>query len=177
MGALRTGTAARVVTRRTYATGATGPKSGSDLPWLLASATFTIPAAYYLYKSGPPETEHGGGPHRPVVSDHGTVPSDEKEDDVAEKAQEDAAPAEQAAEQPADTAEEGEKPSEYDPGKAQRAPKGPGEFSGATSAKQQGVSNTETKHPELDAPGKSVKGEGETESAKLKGTVSTERPQ
>lgn len=62
-------------------------------------------------------------------------------------------------------------------GKAQRAPKGPGEFSGATSAKQQGVSNTETKHPELDAPGKSVKGEGETESAKLKGTVSTERPQ
>lgn len=62
-------------------------------------------------------------------------------------------------------------------GKAQRAPRGPGEYSGATSAKQQGLSNTETKHPELDVPGKSVKGEGETESSKLKGTVSTERPQ
>lgn len=81
---------------------------------LLASATVTIPALYYLYNSGPPETKHGGGPHRPVVGDHGAAPSDENGEDLAEKAQKEAAPAKQAAGQQADTAAEGEKPSDFD---------------------------------------------------------------
>lgn len=45
------------------------------------------------------------------------------------------------------------------------------------SAKQEGVSNTDTSNPLVNEEGKSVKGEGETDSVKLKGTVSPEREQ
>lgn len=45
------------------------------------------------------------------------------------------------------------------------------------SAKQKGLSNADTMHPYANEPGKSQKGEGETETAKLKGTVRTDRPQ
>lgn len=44
------------------------------------------------------------------------------------------------------------------------------------SSKQHGVSNTETKHPWLETPGKSEKAEGFTETAKLQGTLSPKRP-
>lgn len=47
----------------------------------------------------------------------------------------------------------------------------------STSAKQEGVSNTNTMHPYINEEGKSQKGEGETETVKLKGTVKPERPQ
>ncbi|KAL5385162.1 hypothetical protein DPSP01_004972 [Paraphaeosphaeria sporulosa] len=47
-----------------------------------------------------------------------------------------------------------------------------------TSGKQEGLSNADTKHTSAihDDPEKSKKGEGVAETAKLKGTVSTERP-
>lgn len=45
------------------------------------------------------------------------------------------------------------------------------------SAKQQGLSNADTMHPYANEPGTSQKGEGETDSGKLKGTVRTDRPQ
>lgn len=45
------------------------------------------------------------------------------------------------------------------------------------SGKQEGWSNATTDNPFINAPGKSVKGEGETETAKVKGTVSPQRPQ
>lgn len=47
------------------------------------------------------------------------------------------------------------------------------------SGKQEGLSNSDTKHTSAvhDDPEKSKKGEGVAETAKLKGTVSTERPQ
>ncbi|KAL4866703.1 hypothetical protein BDV12DRAFT_172504 [Aspergillus spectabilis] len=45
------------------------------------------------------------------------------------------------------------------------------------SGKQEGLSNATSDHPYINEPGKSVKGEGETETAKVKGTVSTKRPQ
>lgn len=44
------------------------------------------------------------------------------------------------------------------------------------SGKQKGLSNTTTDNPFINEPGKSKKG-GETERAKLKGTVAPERPQ
>lgn len=47
----------------------------------------------------------------------------------------------------------------------------------STSAKQEGVSNTNTMNPYINEEGKSQKGEGETETVKLKGTVKSERPQ
>jgi hypothetical protein len=47
------------------------------------------------------------------------------------------------------------------------------------SGKQQGLSNDDTGHstPVADNPNKSSKGEGVAETAKLKGTVDTNRPQ
>lgn len=47
-----------------------------------------------------------------------------------------------------------------------------------TSGKQQGISNDETHHTSQISkhPEKSKKGEGVAETAKLKGTVSTDRP-
>lgn len=48
---------------------------------------------------------------------------------------------------------------------------------GSISAKQEGLSNTDSKNPHIDEPGQSEKGEGETETAKVKGTVKPERPQ
>ena len=47
------------------------------------------------------------------------------------------------------------------------------------SGKQEGLSNTDTKHSEdiTTSSEKSTKGEGTVETAKLKGTVSPNRPQ
>ncbi|KAJ5179461.1 hypothetical protein N7492_002671 [Penicillium capsulatum] len=45
------------------------------------------------------------------------------------------------------------------------------------SFKQEGLSNADTMNPFVNEPGKSKKGEGETDSAKVKGTVKTTRPQ
>lgn len=45
------------------------------------------------------------------------------------------------------------------------------------SGKQEGLSNATTDNPYINEPGKSKKGEGETETAKVKGTVALERPQ
>ncbi|KAJ5738987.1 hypothetical protein N7533_011771 [Penicillium manginii] len=50
-------------------------------------------------------------------------------------------------------------------------------FHGSISSKQEGLSNTDTLNPHINEPGKSQKGEGEVETAKVKGTVSTNRPQ
>jgi hypothetical protein len=59
---------------------------------------------------------------------------------------------------------------------AHKTPDSPAAKSGAISAKQEGVSNTETKNPRIDEPGKSKKAEGYIESAKATGTVAPERP-
>ncbi|KAJ6104589.1 hypothetical protein N7523_010909 [Penicillium sp. IBT 18751x] len=48
---------------------------------------------------------------------------------------------------------------------------------GSMSFKQEGLSNTNTSNPHVNDPGLSQKGEGETETAKVKGTVQHDRPQ
>ncbi len=53
------------------------------------------------------------------------------------------------------------------------APTGPGSI----SQKQEGPSSADTMNPYVNEPGKSQKGEGETESAKVKGSVRPDRPQ
>ncbi|PVH99148.1 hypothetical protein DM02DRAFT_672879 [Periconia macrospinosa] len=65
-------------------------------------------------------------------------------------------------------------PDETDPPHPAKPPKSTNEMSG----KQEGFSNSDTKHtdPIDNQPGKSKKGEGFAESAKVKGTVSTDRP-
>ena len=52
-------------------------------------------------------------------------------------------------------------------------PNGPGSI----SAKQEGLSNADTMNPFVNEPGKSKKGEGETDSVKVKGTIGPDRPQ
>uniref|UniRef100_A0A093VGJ2 Uncharacterized protein n=1 Tax=Talaromyces marneffei PM1 TaxID=1077442 RepID=A0A093VGJ2_TALMA len=95
---------------------------------------------------GPEETAHGAGPQRPLV-----------------KGPEDGAKV------------SGEKQSERDPAHAIKPAEKIGEKSGTQTSKQQGLSNDDTMHPQLYTSGKSEKPEGVTETAKLKGTVSTDR--
>ncbi|KAL2871635.1 uncharacterized protein BJX67DRAFT_342736 [Aspergillus lucknowensis] len=64
-------------------------------------------------------------------------------------------------------------PSTHDQPASRKDPAG----TNTMSSKQEGLSNADTSNPYVNEPGKSVKGEGETESAKVKGTVSTKRPQ
>ncbi|KAJ5843836.1 uncharacterized protein N7525_001577 [Penicillium rubens] len=53
------------------------------------------------------------------------------------------------------------------------APAGPGSI----SQKQEGLSSADTMNPYVNEPGKSQKGEGETETTKVKGSVRPDRPQ
>jgi len=62
-------------------------------------------------------------------------------------------------------------PSQADQPSAQK----PAGGSGTMSGKQEGLSNADTSNPFLNRPEESKKREGETDSAKLKGTVSTQR--
>ncbi|KAL4974624.1 hypothetical protein BDW66DRAFT_81284 [Aspergillus desertorum] len=64
-------------------------------------------------------------------------------------------------------------PAEKDKPATRKAPAG----AGSMSSKQEGLSNQDTSNPYINEPGKSITGEGETESAKFKGTVSPQRPQ
>ncbi|KAL2827807.1 hypothetical protein BDW59DRAFT_160115 [Aspergillus cavernicola] len=64
-------------------------------------------------------------------------------------------------------------PSDKDQSASRKAPAGVNSM----SSKQEGLDNADTSHPYVNEPGKSVKGEGETETAKVKGTISPNRPQ
>ncbi|GLA28290.1 hypothetical protein AnigIFM63326_005861 [Aspergillus niger] len=158
--------------RRGYAQSHDAPKS-SDLPWLIASLGLGVPTAFYLLQSGPKKTPHHG--HEAHGAGH--VEKEEK------------APAGEATPQPDRDAEQktdtsssstestpstdGKPPSEAD----QPSSRKDSGNSATISGKQEGLSNTNTDNPYVNEPGKSAKGEGETESAKVKGTVSPERPQ
>ncbi|KAE8377046.1 hypothetical protein BDV26DRAFT_264540 [Aspergillus bertholletiae] len=167
-------------TRRTYASESShGVQKSSDLPWLLGSVGLGVPAAYYLLSSGPEKKPHGNH------GEHGAHLEDVKE---AEK-KEEQAPAEESEPQPDRDAEQkvevsssssdekggsfGEPPSNVDEATARGGTGGPASISG----KQEGLSNADTSNPYVNEPKKSEKGEGETETAKVKGTVDPERPQ
>ncbi|KAE8160426.1 hypothetical protein BDV40DRAFT_290176 [Aspergillus tamarii] len=165
--------------RRTYASESShGVQKSSDLPWLLGSVGLGVPAAYYLLSSGPEKTPHGGhGDH------HEAVKETEKKEEQAPAGETEPQP-DRDAEQKVDTEPSstsssekggsfGEPPSNVDEATARGGTGGPATISG----KQEGVSNADTSNPYVNEPGKSQKGEGETETAKVKGTVSPERPQ
>ncbi|GAM34621.1 hypothetical protein TCE0_015f02313 [Talaromyces pinophilus] len=136
----------QTTTRRSYAEAHYHERKKGRNPWLFLSAALAVPAAYYLYTSGPEETAHGAGPKRPLI-----------------KGPEEGAKA------------LGEKQSERDPAHAIKPAESVGGKSGLQTSKQQGLSNDDTMHPHLWSSGKSEKPEGVTETAKLKGTVSPER--
>ncbi|KAE8357003.1 hypothetical protein BDV28DRAFT_126058 [Aspergillus coremiiformis] len=167
--------------RRTYASESShGIQKPSDLPWILTSVGLGVPAAYYLLSCGParaPHRSHGNhGNHQEAVK--------ETEKEVG-------TPAETSVPQPVRDAEQkvdtevpssssrenggsfGEPPSNVD------EPSSRGETGGSASISgtQEGISNADTSNPYVNEPGKSQKGEGETETAKVQGTVAPERPQ
>jgi hypothetical protein len=78
---------------------------------LLVSAGVTIPAAFWLLSMGPPETEHGLMPERPVVKDHG----EENEEAEAAPSDDSESEGEQKDTPPSSDDEGDEKPSERDP--------------------------------------------------------------
>ncbi|KAE8336831.1 hypothetical protein BDV24DRAFT_167880 [Aspergillus arachidicola] len=170
---------ARQVARRTYASESShGVQKSSDLPWLLGSVGLGVPAAYYLLSSGPEKKPHGGhGEH------HEAVKETEKEEEQAPAGESEPQPdrdAEQKVDTEASSSSSGEKggsfgepPSNVDEATARGGTGGPATISG----KQEGVSNADTSNPYVNEPGKSQKGEGETETAKVKGTVDPARPQ
>ncbi|GAB1199513.1 hypothetical protein BDV32DRAFT_119205 [Aspergillus pseudonomiae] len=165
--------------RRTYASESShGVQKSSDLPWLLGSVGLGVPAAYYLLSSGPEKKPHGDhGDH------HEAVKETEKKEEQAPAGESEPQPdrdAEQKVEAGSSSSSAGEKggsfgepPSNVDEASARGGTGGPATISG----KQEGLSNTDTSNPYVNEPGKSQKGEGETETAKVKGTVDPERPQ
>ncbi|PYH85711.1 hypothetical protein BO82DRAFT_389342 [Aspergillus uvarum CBS 121591] len=181
LGTVRRQVPTQQFARRTYAQATESTNKSSDLPWLIGSLGLGIPGAYYLLATGPkaaasshdtPDTHHHGEPKGKTST---SAPL-EKEESAAAK---DSAPqpdrdAEQKTDSGAATAStDGKAPSEADEPSTRKEPGN----SATISGKQEGLSNATTDHPHVNEPGKSVKGEGETETAKVKGAVSPDRPQ
>ncbi|KAF7121552.1 hypothetical protein CNMCM5793_009022 [Aspergillus hiratsukae] len=146
--------------RRTYASAQEGAGKSSDLPWMLGSVAFTVPAAFYLLTPAPTKiSEH---------NHHGEMRMTETKK-ISETKE-----AEEGPEAPEDgTVGPDVKPSEIDVPTAKKPPQG----ANTMSSKQEGLDAADTDNPYINEPGKSVKGEGETDTAKLKGTVDPSRPQ
>ncbi|OOF99205.1 hypothetical protein ASPCADRAFT_204870 [Aspergillus carbonarius ITEM 5010] len=162
--------------RRTYAQSHDAPKS-SDMPWLIASVGLGLPTAYYLLQGGVQKKPHHG---HEEAHGSGHVEKEQKEAEApaGESAPQPDRDSEQKVESsssPSDTtpSTDGKAPSEADQPASRKEPGS----SATISSKQEGLSNTDTDNPFVNEPGKSQKGEGETETAKVKGTVAPDRPQ
>ncbi|KAF2189083.1 hypothetical protein K469DRAFT_660088 [Zopfia rhizophila CBS 207.26] len=167
---------------RTYASGhgAHDTAKKSDLPWIATALAVTVSGVYLVTQQ---DLGHGEGHH------------DEHHDEKHEEAHEEEAPDEkeepEAKEEESKPESKEDEPKEMSKGDDKRTEEkspdktdkpDPGKQSKSqneTSGKQEGLSNTDTKHTHdvSKEPEKSKKGEGVAESAKLKGTVSTDRPQ
>ncbi|EYE93383.1 uncharacterized protein EURHEDRAFT_460347 [Aspergillus ruber CBS 135680] len=142
----------------------------ANLHSAVAVATVTAAGGYYLLQSGPEGK-----------------PQHESEQYAKGEAIEFGSKASEATLQPDRDAEQkvsssgpsgggslGQPPSNVDPQASTRKEEG---GAGTISGKQAGLSNATTDNPFINEPGKSKKGEGETETAKVKGSVSPNRPQ
>ncbi|OAL46547.1 hypothetical protein IQ07DRAFT_590672 [Pyrenochaeta sp. DS3sAY3a] len=155
----------RAVQRRTYAS-AHGATKSSDAPWAAAAVVSTAVGLWVVY------TQDLGG--------HGE--HDDHHDEAHGKDHEEDAPAEEESKEEEPKEEKDDKkddskassPDKSDKADPRKEPKSQNE----TSGKQEGLSNTDTKHSSEVSkdPEKSKKGEGVAETAKVKGTVSTDRP-
>lgn len=127
----------------------------------------TIPSVYYLLQPRSPPDEGGHGHAEHASESHAEKPAEEGKDENADEGSD----------------QGGESP-------AKKNPKGPdskgtkvGAGVSSTNAdeqgkKEEGISNTDTAHSSdiSQDPGKSKKGEGTAETAKIKGTVKPDRP-
>ncbi|ORY15305.1 hypothetical protein BCR34DRAFT_478125 [Clohesyomyces aquaticus] len=153
--------------RRGYASpSGHGAEKTSDLPWAVGAVVTTAGGLWFVLNQdlGGHGEEHG---------EHHA--KHEEASDEADESDESGGKSKSPSDSKGDGEEnKGDSPDENDKSDPRGAPGG----SGTTSGKQEGLSNTDTKHPS-DGSGdasNSKKGEGVTETAKLKGTVSTDRP-
>ncbi|CAN9300576.1 hypothetical protein CC77DRAFT_1018017 [Alternaria alternata] len=189
----------RAVQRRTYASGhgPEGDAKSSDVPWMAAAVVGTAVGLYTVVNQ---DTNHGAE-HHPLGDPHGeggaqktgtgsTVGEENKQDEPEEETKD------ESKEESKDESKEEPKSDQQDPSKPTKEnseekdtqspdqsdkpdprkeeTKSQNEMSG----KQKGLSNDNTEHTSQISkqPEKSKKGEGVAETAKLQGTVSTERP-
>jgi len=187
----------RQIARRAYASGGHGSaKAGSDAPWAAGAVGVTVPACWYLL-SNAPDTSHGHDDHGDAHGEshgeeHEEAPKDEgegeKSDDTEEKG--DGSEDEKDTDTPDTSEDEGEGDGKGKPLGEAADPRGddpkdkaatskPAGSQNTQSGKQEGLSNTDTKHSTdiTSNPEKSKKGEGVPETGKAKGTVDPKRPQ
>ncbi|RVX75106.1 hypothetical protein B0A52_01383 [Exophiala mesophila] len=160
-------TSLRGVGQRSYASGHEA-KKGSDIPWLIGSIVFTVPAASWLYAQGPTPSEHGHGhdAHKEESAEEA------KEESSGEEEKDESSEESQAASDEAEKTDDSEDDSEK---------KAPGTVPDDAETESKGEKDaksdvTGAKNPKLDDPSKSKKSEGVPESAKIHGTVDTSRP-
>ncbi|PSN66038.1 hypothetical protein BS50DRAFT_574513 [Corynespora cassiicola Philippines] len=189
----------RTLQRRTYASGhgAHGQTKTSDLPWAASAIVGTAAGLYYVVSQDYGHGEHHDDHHdkheeaheeeapaqeeapkeeakeEPKEESKEEAPKEEKKPEAEEKKEEE--PKEEKSEEKKEEPKAEASPDKSDEPTPRKEPKSSNE----TSGKQEGLSNADTKHTHAihEEPEKSKKGEGVAETAKLKGTVSTERPQ
>ncbi|EAW06713.1 uncharacterized protein ACLA_084080 [Aspergillus clavatus NRRL 1] len=140
--------------RRTYASAADSKnmKKSSNFRWLMASVGLSVPAAFYIMQTGPASATPSHGHHgEGRLTEIPPVKPEQRLEKVPENT----------------------KPSSIDEAASRKPPAG----DNTMSTKQEGLDNTDTANPFVADPGKSMKGEGETDSVKLKGTIDPSRPQ
>ncbi|KAF2646304.1 hypothetical protein P280DRAFT_486002 [Massarina eburnea CBS 473.64] len=184
----------RTIQRRTYASAHGGEAvKKSDLPWAVGAVVSTVVGLYVVVNqdTGGHHDEH----HDEAHEEHEESQEESKEDQPEEKAEDKSEDkpekksdekAENKPEKSDDKSEEKKdkkdesKDNESSPDDSDKpTPRKDSKSQNETSGKQEGLSNTDTKHStQIDQDDqKSKKGEGSAETAKLKGTVSTDRPQ
>ncbi|KAH8725817.1 hypothetical protein GQ44DRAFT_706572 [Phaeosphaeriaceae sp. PMI808] len=187
----------RAVQRRAYASGhGHGEAKASEVPWMAAAAAGTIGGLFFVVNQ---DLGHGPGHdedhHAEAHETHG-------KNEGQEDSEEDSNEADKNDEQKDDESQDSNKPGNGKPDKQKAAdaskdgskadgsgeaapdksdkpdPRGKPKSSNETSGKQEGLSNADTHHSSQISKqdDKSKKGEGVAETAKLKGTVSTDRP-
>ncbi|KAI4954400.1 hypothetical protein J4E91_002113 [Alternaria rosae] len=189
----------RAVQRRTYASGhgPEGEAKSSDVPWMAAAVVGTTLGLYVVVTQ---DTNHGAE-HHPLGDPHGeggaektgtgsTVGEENKEDESEEETKDESKDEseDESKEEPKSDQQNPEKPTkENSEEKDSQSPdqsdkpdprKDETKSQNEMSGKQKGLSNDNTHHTSQISKQeeKSKKGEGVAETAKLQGTVSTERP-
>ncbi|CAG8187372.1 unnamed protein product [Penicillium olsonii] len=138
-------------THRSFAT--SGPSGQQGTPrWLLVSIALGVPISIYMWtRDTAPKTSPRG-----VNQEYKQGRGEGSESNGSSNHTQDTNTA-----------------SDYDKPRGMGSPAGPGSM----SHKQEGWSNADSMNPYINEPGKSKKGEGETETVKVKGTVRVDRPQ
>lgn len=169
--------------RRTYASGhgAHGAAKSSDVPWAAGAVIGTVAGLYIVLNQ---DTSHGESHDDHHGDAHGKEHDDAEEAPVEEESKEEESKDEskdESKEKKSESKKDDSKdePKEASPDKSDKPDaRKEAKSQNETSGKQQGISNDDTHHTAQIAKDeeKSKKGEGVAETAKLKGTVSTDRP-